>query len=50
MLATGWDLPGVILNFATAYLRMMVQNPVAAKESGMKQNGMVSIISLPRQS
>jgi hypothetical protein len=50
MLAMGWGLPGVILNLATAYLRMMVPNPVVAKESGMKQNGMVSIISLPRQS
>jgi len=37
MLATGWGFPGVILNFATAYLRMMVPNPVAAKERGMKQ-------------
>jgi hypothetical protein len=36
MLATGWDLPGVILNFATAYLRMMAANPVVAKEGGMK--------------
>jgi len=30
------DLPGVILNFATAYLRMMAANPVVAKEGGMK--------------
>jgi hypothetical protein len=37
MLATGWGFPGVILNFATAYLRMMVPNPVVAKERGMKQ-------------
>jgi len=28
-------LPGVILNFATTYLRMMVVTPYAAKESGM---------------
>jgi len=28
-------LPGVILNFATTYLRMMAVTPYAAKESGM---------------
>jgi len=32
-----WGQPGVILNFATAYLRMIPPNPVAAKEGGMKQ-------------
>jgi len=35
----GWALPGVILNFATTYLRMIPQIPVAAKEGGMKQFG-----------
>jgi hypothetical protein len=34
-----WGLPGVILNFATAYLRMMVLTPLESKECGMKDYG-----------
>jgi hypothetical protein len=39
-------LPGVILNFATTYLRMMVVTPYAAKESGMgdKRDSLVNNI------